>query len=254
MKQPTLLFAALAALVASSTIGLAQVPTLSFKSAAKRTAVVELYTSEGCSSCPPADRWFSSLKAAPGLFQNFVPVAFHVDYWDDLGWKDRFARSAYSERQRLYAQSGALSQVYTPGFLLQGHEWRTWSSGAVALQSDGASVGPLELTLDGHGGATLRWWPAREPTARLLGTLMLLGNELSSAVRSGENAGHQLHHDFVALAYSSGAMVRDNDHYSVSLKMPASSTLAPRYAVAAWVNDASRLAPLQAVGGWLAAP
>jgi hypothetical protein len=90
-----------------------------FQSDKTQTALVELYTSEGCSSCPPAEEWFSTLSANPGLWKQFVPVAFHVDYWDDLGWKDSFATPAYTQRQRDYAAAWGSSSVYTPGFVLE---------------------------------------------------------------------------------------------------------------------------------------
>ncbi len=73
-----------------------------FESGPAQTALVELYTSEGCSSCPPADHYLSGLARDPGLWKQFVPVAFHVDYWDQLGWTDRLASAQYSDRQRSY--------------------------------------------------------------------------------------------------------------------------------------------------------
>src|ERR1043166_1377606 len=75
---------------------------LSFQSSEQRTPLIELYTSEGCSSCPPAEAWLSKLKTEAGLWKDFVPVAFHVDYWDHLGWRDRFASAVFTERQRAY--------------------------------------------------------------------------------------------------------------------------------------------------------
>ena len=81
------------------------VPTV-FESGAERVNLVELYTSEGCSSCPPADRWLSGLRRNRGLWQQVVPLAFHVDYWDNLGWRDQFADASWSERQRQYAVQG----------------------------------------------------------------------------------------------------------------------------------------------------
>lgn len=72
---------------------------LEFASSEQRTTVVELYTSEGCSSCPPADRWISSLRDDPRLFKTLLPLVFHVDYWDRLGWPDPYARKAFSQRQ-----------------------------------------------------------------------------------------------------------------------------------------------------------
>ena len=86
------------------------------------TTVVELYTSEGCSSCPPADRWLSTLKNRPDV----VALAFHVNYWDQLGWPDRFASAAFTERQRqLMAPSGS-RYVYTPQVIANGQDWRGW--------------------------------------------------------------------------------------------------------------------------------
>src|SRR5688572_1610666 len=95
------------------------------QSPAQQVHLLELYTSEGCSSCPPADRWLSDLKDDPGLWKNFVPVAFHVDYWDHLGWKDKFARAAHTSRQRRYADEWGANTVYTPGLVLDGAEWRS---------------------------------------------------------------------------------------------------------------------------------
>ena len=85
----------------------------------RRAPLVELYTSEGCNSCPPADRWFARLPVGPGAA---IPLAFHVDYWDSLGWKDRFASPEWSERQRARVRGGGGRIVYTPKFLLdRGH-------------------------------------------------------------------------------------------------------------------------------------
>ena len=64
--------------------------SLTLSSQEQRTTLIELYTSEGCSSCPPADRWLSRLKDDPRLWKQIVPLAFHVDYWNYLGWRDRF--------------------------------------------------------------------------------------------------------------------------------------------------------------------
>lgn len=95
-----------------------------FESTKEQTGLLELYTSEGCSSCPPADRWLARLKEHPDLWRSFIPMALHVDYWDYIGWQDRFASAAHSKRQRRYAQEKSLTTVYTPGFLYNGQEWR----------------------------------------------------------------------------------------------------------------------------------
>ena len=75
-----------------------------FQSSQRQVSLLELYTSEGCSSCPPAEAWLSKLKNSQGLWDEFVPVAFHVDYWNNPGWKDRFSDEQYTERQKSYAK------------------------------------------------------------------------------------------------------------------------------------------------------
>ena len=95
-----------------------------FSSGENKVTLVELYTSEGCSSCPPAEKWLNSLKEDSRLWTYFVPVAFHVDYWDYIGWKDPFAKSDYGLRQGKYKQQGNIQTVYTPGMMLDGKYWQ----------------------------------------------------------------------------------------------------------------------------------
>src|SRR5579862_2415659 len=85
---------------------------LQFQSSERQVALVELYTSEGCSSCPPAESWLSGLKEKPGLWSEFVPVAFHVDYWNSLGWRDKWSSQQYSDRQRDYAGVWGSGTIY----------------------------------------------------------------------------------------------------------------------------------------------
>ena len=99
---------------------------IQFQSPARQVALVELYTSEGCSSCPPAESWLSGLKEKPGLWNEFVPIAFHVDYWNYLGWRDKWSSKQYSDRQRDYAGVWGSESIYTPEFVLNGKEWRNW--------------------------------------------------------------------------------------------------------------------------------
>lgn len=94
-----------------------------FESSERTTTLVELFTSEGCSSCPPAEKRLAALRMHPGLWTEFVPVAFHVDYWHRLGWPDRFARPEFTKRQHAYASEWRASSVYTPCFVLGGREW-----------------------------------------------------------------------------------------------------------------------------------
>ena len=113
---------------------------LEFASSPQRTTVVELYTSEGCSSCPPADRWISSLRDDPRLFKTLLPLVFHVDYWDRLGWRDPFASKAFSQRQYALVQEDILSQAYTPVIVVDSQEWRQWFGGKRDLKNTGEAA------------------------------------------------------------------------------------------------------------------
>src|SRR6478609_8524746 len=94
------------------------------ESGTTQTTLLELYSSEGCSSCPPAEAWMASLRDAPGLWRDFVPVVFHVAYWDRLGWRDRFASEQFTQRQYAYAARWRSDSVYTPEFVANGEQWR----------------------------------------------------------------------------------------------------------------------------------
>jgi hypothetical protein len=169
--------------------------TCTASSGASRTSLLELYTSEGCSSCPPADRWLSQLPPDSGV----VPLAFHVDYWDKLGWRDPFAQAAFSQRQRV--RNSGLGWVYTPQVMLDGDDLRNWNRGRVPqLKSVPAQVS-LTLNLDQAPEhidvqVTSRFTePADSQNGRLY--LALTENRLTSKVTAGENAQRTLHHDHV---------------------------------------------------------
>src|SRR6476661_2706945 len=74
-----------------------------FESGDTQNSLIELFTSEGCSSCPPAEKWLSAFKSNPDLWKKIVPVAFHVDYWNHLGWRDRVSTPEVTQRQQHYA-------------------------------------------------------------------------------------------------------------------------------------------------------
>jgi hypothetical protein len=110
----------------------------------------------------------------------------------------------------------------------------------------------LQLQLAAQGLVNLQWKPSAAIANTVNVNLTLLGFDLTTPVGRGENAGRELHHDFVVLGSSSIAMTREGDHYLASLALPKPSNLAPRYALAAWVTAGSNPTPIQAVGGWLA--
>ncbi|MFA6179751.1 MAG: DUF1223 domain-containing protein, partial [Candidatus Methylopumilus sp.] len=112
----------------------------SIKSGPQVTPLLELYTSEGCSSCPPADQWLSGIAAAGFTSDKVVPLAFHVDYWDYIGWKDRFGKPEFSARQRQAAKSGVSAFVYTPQVMLNGADFRGWQQASRFTQVIDASL------------------------------------------------------------------------------------------------------------------
>ncbi len=170
----------------------AEAATCTVSSGALRNTLLELYTSEGCSSCPPADRWLSQLPASPRV----VPLAFHVDYWDRLGWRDRFGQAAFSQRQRV-RNSGA-GWVYTPQVMLDGEDFRAWRRGVPRAAAVPAQLA-LDLSLNPIPGklavAVTPHFSTPANNARLY--LALTESRLSSQVTAGENSRRTLHHDHV---------------------------------------------------------
>ncbi len=228
----------------------ASAETLHLESPGPRVSLLELYTSEGCSSCPPADRWISKLRDDPRLWREVVPVAFHVDYWDYIGWNDRFASPVYGERQREYARGRHVGTVYTPGFVLAGKEWRSWFSRPVLKVENRVDAGKLELNVSGQQ-AKMAFTASPPVSGKLDMHVAILGFDLKTEVRAGENGGRTLEHDFVVLAYTTVATTRNNSVHTASFSLPAVKVASARQAIAAWLSAPNDPRPVQAVGGWL---
>ena len=194
-RRTGLLLAALTlpAVIASASAALAACDATSGNA---RAVLLELYTSEGCDSCPPADRRLSALKARDDLAGRLVPLAFHVDYWDRLGWKDRFGSAQFTERQYAMAAAARSRSVYTPQFLRNGRDWRgTEPFADLSAQTPGASL-RLQLAFATEGILSIEG-EARMARGGLDAWLAVYEHNLESAVRRGENAGKTLRHDYV---------------------------------------------------------
>ena len=187
--------AAIAALAAAASPALAA-EACSARSAATMPPVVELYTSEGCNSCPPADRWLSKLKAEPGV----VALAFHVDYWDRLGWKDRFASAAFTARQAEQQASNGARFSYTPQVVVDGQDRKDWPGIAVPLGKRPPAPVEVALTREGERVSATVAAGAGSPK-RLAAYWAVTEQGHVSAVRAGENEGATLKHDYVVRAY-----------------------------------------------------
>lgn len=219
-----------------------------FQSGPARVSVVELYSSEGCSSCPPADAWMSALAEKPGLWTEFIPLAFHVHYWDGLGWKDPLAKREFTARQHAYASSWKTDTVYTPGLVLNGREWRNWRR-SERPEASSEKAGMLEVYSDGPGNFQASYRPAGNGAGlQLHGAL--LGFGLASDVRAGENRGRKLRHDFVVLDWKKASLNPEADALTGQLRFAADEK-AGRTAAVFWVTGPDGLAPLQAAGGYL---
>jgi hypothetical protein len=178
----------------------AQAGEIVFESKPDRTHLIELYTSEGCSSCLTAEAWMTSLKTEPRLWHDFVPVAFHVDYWDHLGWRDPFAEKRWTERQTDYSLLWKSESVYTPAFALDGQEWH---QGALSAATEAAGV--LKVILNGDRlSATFK--PATGGAQRYDLHVAQLGFSMTADVTAGENNGRKLSHDFVVLGFTTERM------------------------------------------------
>jgi len=220
--------------------------TLHFDSGPRQVTLIELYTSQGCSSCPPAERWLAQLKSDPRLWHSLVPVAFHVDYWDYIGWRDTLADAAYSQRQRRYHGEGKLSAVYTPAFVVNGEEWRNWF-GLRRLPEGDSEPGNLAVQL-GNGQLQARFSPSPAERMPLTLNITVLGVGLEAAITAGENSGRTLRQDFVVLMHRQQRS--DTGVWEIPLALPPRPE-GGRLALAAWVSRPGMQTPLQATGGWL---
>jgi hypothetical protein len=224
-----------------------------FASSEKRTTLIELYTSEGCSSCPPAERWLGELRDAPGLWRDFVPLAFHVNYWDRLGWPDRFASREATQREHAYAAVWKNNTVYTPCFVRDGIEWRDRTR---LLPKPSENAGTLIATVIQGEKCRVEFSPSVQPPSRASDEfevyVALLGSGFTSRVTAGENRGETLRHEFVVLAFERYPLARSPKTPTAEFSLPRSKiTDAPRHALAVWITRRGELTPQQATGGWL---
>ncbi len=194
--------------------------TCSAQSGPLKTPVIELYTSEGCSSCPPADQWLTALKAkSEAATADNPPVlqAFHVGYWDYIGWVDRFATPAHTTRQRQIAAWNRQASIYTPQLVHNGRDWRDWygKPGSGALQAAAKETSSVSISLKRVGPdqyeALVTPVAGAGDTSASSGwsaywTLTEDGH--SSRVKSGENAGEFLKHDAVVRQYTAAGDYR----------------------------------------------
>lgn len=196
MTHPSAL--AVLALAASAATAHAA-PTCAVQSPATVNPVIELYTSEGCSSCPPADRFLTGLRERAAA-RGAVVQAFHVGYWDYIGWVDRFATPAHTGRQKQVASWNRLGSIYTPQLVRDGADWRGGGDPfVVATQPARAAIAVQQLAPD-RFEATVTPGAGAPPRWSAYWTVTEHGH--ASKVSAGENNGETLKHDFVVRQYA----------------------------------------------------
>ena len=196
----------------------------SAKSGLVTVPLLELYTSEGCSSCPPADKWLGGLKQDPS---KFTALAFHVDYWDYIGWKDRFSKSEYSDRQRKMAAFGGAGFVYTPQFVMNGRDFKGWDNSRLneAVEKSQHIASRANLSLDAvtqsNGEITLKASAQAVKPADAQNDIKhtdvfiaLYENKLVSQIKAGENSGSTLKHDYVVREFFGAYQISNQNEFS----------------------------------------
>jgi hypothetical protein len=231
---------AIASAIASLVVATgAAAQTCEVRSGPRPPAVVELYTSEGCSSCPPADRWLSTLKTQDGV----LALSFHVNYWNHLGWRDPFATTETTARQYRLKEALGGKYVYTPQVVLNGRDHRDWPGQAARqLASLPAATAPA-LRLSRQGSQVTAQVAASTASPMLAGYWAVLQDGLVSKVTRGENAGENLRHDHVVSLYQPVEPWSAGQTHSTALTLPAGGN--PR--VAFVVTRPGLTQPLQAL-------
>jgi hypothetical protein len=172
--------------------------------------LIELFTAEGCSSCPPADLLLSRLAKESAAGAQVIPLGLHVDYWDELGWKDPASMHAATDRQSNYARAlGNGDRIYTPQVVVDGRDEMIGTDVAAiqraiakALKQPRASL-TLAVDVDGDGliaRANVTGLPAEAAKESVNAVLAVTEDDLTNVVKRGENSGRTLHHDAVVRA------------------------------------------------------
>lgn len=230
-------------------LSLVQAKTVVSESSSEQTQMLELFTSDSCSSCPPANIWISNLKNHPQLWKKFIPVAFHVDYWNHLSWKDPFSDPLMTQRQKSLVRHWKNPVSYTPAVMINGEELRKWYQQSEIPNSNKKVPFNLSLSHNNKEIFYLKLKNVSKSNDRPTKVRMaLLGFGVVSKVTDGENAGVTLKHDFVVLDWAL-QKVENKTSFEFKFKKPQVKTT--QLAVVAWVENDSSERALQITGGYL---
>lgn len=218
-----------------------------FESGEKKVRLLELYTSQSCSSCPPAESWLNDLKKTSGLWKSFVPVSYHVAYWNHLHWVDSFSKEEFSQRQREYHRV-IRGGVYTPQFVLDGKDFRRWRRGASLSSSE--KSGNLKVSYDTSSMKAKIDYRLEKGSRDLIcyGAYLESGHPVK--VLRGENRGRTILQDFIALDLRQKKAVRGKSNYECEIELKTTQANDKfEHSVAFWLVDAKTYEVVQATGG-----
>lgn len=221
-----------------------------FESKDKRVNLIELYTSQGCSSCPPADEWLGKLKNHDKLFKEFIPIAFHVTYWDYIGWKDVFANKLNDNRQRYYsARVWNKNSVYTPQFVINAKEYRQWFSNRSFPKFESVYGGDLKAVLN-NNNLKISFFNKNIKNESLYLNVAILGFDYKVDIKRGENMFRTLEHDFVVLNHIQTFAKVEKNRLKYDLNLQDFKSKGNKFALVVWLSD-SKSKIIQATGGYI---
>jgi hypothetical protein len=188
-------------------------------------AVVELFTSEGCSSCPPADQLLRNItKYAEQTSKPIYTLSFHVDYWNQLGWTDPFSKKEFTQRQNRYAQTFQNDSVYTPQMVINGEEGFVGSDRTRALKAVDDSLlkerdNSLNISVEAIDPKTFKilFNLSKVPAASMI-NIALVEKNLTSHVTRGENAGRTMAHDHVVRLFKTQPIINQKGEETLHLE------------------------------------
>jgi hypothetical protein len=192
---------------------------LEFNSGESKVRLIELYTSQSCSSCPPAETWLSNLKNSDKLWTEFIPISFHVSYWNHLSWKDSFSKQEFSNRQREYHRV-IRGGVYTPQVVLDGKDFRKWRNiNANSFSKSRIKPGNLNVSIDKDLKTAKLSFNYKKKSEGLICYGAYIEGGHSSKITSGENEGKKIRQDFIVIDLVNKMAKKNKRKFTCSLDL-----------------------------------
>ena len=219
-----------------------------FESGKTQVKLLELYTSQSCSSCPPAENWLNQFYKSNFLWKKVVPVAYHVTYWNHLSWEDQFSKEEFSAKQRKYSSITG-SGVYTPQFVLAGKDYRNWRHKSLRdTINSNEEVGNLKAIISEKGKVKIEFTPnAKLNIEYLVCNMAFIINNQTTKVKSGENAGETISQNFITKEWKASSAKKSQNKFLCEFDIPNL-----QYdSIAFWVMNPKTQEVIQAAGGHL---